>query len=288
VVVFGDASGAARALIDRCPHRGVKLSLGTVRAGCVECPFHGWRFDGTGAVKGVPFNPDAKLEVLKARAVPCEERNGVIYLYTAVTHDGVAPVALTLPESLTRTDLAHAVIEVTWKTHWTRAMENMLDWPHLPFVHRNTIGRNLARKLAADPAMEVDVDIEASEFGASSHMRIGGERQPGGLDWVKPNMMVLHIDPPGTTFKMHVACVPVDAETTRMVVINTRSFLRPRVFTPLFVRSNRRIVNEDRAVVESSSPAEVPTGAAERSVRTDKLPLMFRKHYHDVLKASSA
>ena len=64
VVFFRDANGKAAALIDRCPHRGVALSLGRVDRGEIECPFHGWRFDGAGRNCRVPWNPDARRERL--------------------------------------------------------------------------------------------------------------------------------------------------------------------------------------------------------------------------------
>ena len=67
VVFFRDATGKAAALIDRCPHRGARLSLGTVRNGCLQCPFHAWTFDADGSVRHVPLNPDAHLQNLRAR-----------------------------------------------------------------------------------------------------------------------------------------------------------------------------------------------------------------------------
>ena len=74
----------ACALIDRCPHRGVALSLGRVGNGDIECPFHGWRFDGAGTNCDVPWNPDAKRENLSAVALPCREFGGLLWLYTGV------------------------------------------------------------------------------------------------------------------------------------------------------------------------------------------------------------
>jgi len=35
-------------------------------------------------------------------------------------------------------------------------MENMLDWPHLPFVHASTIGRNLVSRSGG----HMDIDVE--------------------------------------------------------------------------------------------------------------------------------
>jgi phenylpropionate dioxygenase-like ring-hydroxylating dioxygenase large terminal subunit len=45
---FHDGVGA---LLDRCPHRGVALSLGTITDGCLACPFHGWRFGADAEIK---------------------------------------------------------------------------------------------------------------------------------------------------------------------------------------------------------------------------------------------
>ena len=73
VVLFRDSTGKIAALHDRCPHRGVALSLGKVNEGQLECPFHGWRFNASGANCHVPWNPDARRENLGATALPVRE-----------------------------------------------------------------------------------------------------------------------------------------------------------------------------------------------------------------------
>jgi phenylpropionate dioxygenase-like ring-hydroxylating dioxygenase large terminal subunit len=83
VALFRGASGKVGALIDRCPHRGVALSLGRVAAdGTLECPFHGWRFDTSGANRAVPLNPQARCETLGAAALPVREIGDLIWVYT--------------------------------------------------------------------------------------------------------------------------------------------------------------------------------------------------------------
>src|SRR5262245_31784146 len=54
LVLFREQGGRAAALLDRCPHRNVPLSLGRVAEGQLECAYHGWRFDGTGACRAIP------------------------------------------------------------------------------------------------------------------------------------------------------------------------------------------------------------------------------------------
>src|SRR6478752_1870080 len=49
LVLFRDGEKRAGALLDRCPHRNVPLSAGEVSHGELQCRYHGWRFDRSGA-----------------------------------------------------------------------------------------------------------------------------------------------------------------------------------------------------------------------------------------------
>ena len=44
IVLFRGAGGSPGALLDRCPHRNVPLSMGSVEQGLLQCGYHGWRF----------------------------------------------------------------------------------------------------------------------------------------------------------------------------------------------------------------------------------------------------
>lgn len=39
---------------DACPHRGASLSLGKRAGDCLQCPYHGWEYDGDGRLAKVP------------------------------------------------------------------------------------------------------------------------------------------------------------------------------------------------------------------------------------------
>lgn len=282
IVLFRGANGKVGALVDRCPHRGVALSLGRVEDGCLVCPFHGWRFDTSGCVARVPWNPDAKTANLRGVELPVCEEGGLVWVFTsprARPSSGPRPAAF-----LGRPELRISGFSVEIKTHWTRVMENMLDWPHLPFVHGSSIGRGMRGK--ADARMEIS--MEERETGFSSSISIDGEPQPGTLEFRWPNQMVLTIFDGPRTLIMQNVCVPVDDETTRLFIVTARSFLKLAVFDRLFERSNRRIVAEDRAVIESSWPAVMPRANEELSVRTDAPTLAFRKRYFAELHASSS
>lgn len=277
VVFFRDAGGKACALIDRCPHRGVALSLGRVEKGVIECPFHGWRFDGAGRNCHVPWNPDAKRENLSAVGLPCRESGGLLWLYTGVDPVEEPSPSQTLMASQGVTLCAQSVV---WKAHWTRVMENMLDSPHLPFVHRSTIGRDLSKHVGAG---RLEMTFEATPYGGRICASVDGAPRAGNMDYRFPNVMELFIDPPGKTFRLMVACIPEDEQTTRLWLLTMRSFARAPLFDFAFRWMNRRIAREDQAIVESSLPPMVPPAAEEASVRTDAPTLAFRKIYRDRL-----
>jgi len=273
IVFFRDAEGKAAALVDRCPHRGVALSLGKVKNGCIECPFHGWQLESSGQVRNVPWNPDAKLTSLRGVPLPVRELAGQVWVYTAaVDRPDSEPE---IHESLTRQGVRVSGFTIEWKTHWTRAMENMLDWPHLPFVHARTIGKNMTLRSGS----RMDVLWEDRPWGLHTRIQIDGKDEPGALDFRWPNMMNLHIPIPNRLMVMAVACIPIDHQHTRMLLVMARDFMRSPAFDWFFHRTNLRIATEDKAIVESSFPLEIPPAGDERSVRTDAPTLLFRKRY---------
>lgn len=285
IVLFRGAEGRLGALVDRCPHRGVALSLGKVTAdGCLECPFHAWRFDTDGSNRGVPLNPDAKTALLGAQALPIRQIGDMIWIFTA---PGAArPPEPLVPAGLTDPRLSRSYIERTWRCHWTRAMENMLDSPHVPFVHRRTIGRGMRQRLTPDSRL--DVTWEDTPWGGRTRASLDGVASEAYLEFHRPNIMSLHIPIPGKVMDLHAPVIPAEAGTTRLVVAGSRSFMRWRVLDVLFGRLNAAIAEEDKAVVESSGPTEVPPPGEERSVPTDRATLQFRRYYYESLRPSTA
>jgi phenylpropionate dioxygenase-like ring-hydroxylating dioxygenase large terminal subunit len=290
LVLFRGAQGRVGALVDRCPHRGVALSQGKVgKDGCLECPFHGWRFAADGACTQVPLSPlpPEKRRHLGATAFPVRERGGLVWLYT---RPGAEPAEEPfVPDALEDPRFTVQWHTEVWRTHWTRAMENMLDAPHLPFVHRRTIGRGMRQRMRSDSSMEVWA--HPTPTGMRVVWQMDGQESAdtaGALEWTKPNGMVLPITSvPGRTLRVHMWCLPQDAGTTRMVFASTRDFGRYNPLMGLFGHFNRIITLEDRRLVETSDPAEVPPAGEERSVATDRATLAFRRWYLERRRAAS-
>ena len=83
IALFLDAAGQPAALLDRCPHRTARLSDGRVREGTLECLYHGWRFDRSGACVEAPQQPaDTPLPPRScATALPVRVEQGVVWVW---------------------------------------------------------------------------------------------------------------------------------------------------------------------------------------------------------------
>lgn len=81
VAVWRGASGRVSAWLDRCPHRGMRLSHGFVRGDMLSCIYHGWRYDGEGRCRKIPAHPDlVPPDAIRTQAIACTEAQGVIWV----------------------------------------------------------------------------------------------------------------------------------------------------------------------------------------------------------------
>src|SRR5690606_10619935 len=120
-VLFRDAHGAARALIDQCAHRRAPLSLGRITAeGWVECPYHGWRYEGSnGRCTNIPnLSAHERVPAYKVAAFAVEEHDGFIYLWPR----GLDGDSSKLPVSDLTQNLEHGAL--SWQA------SKLIAYPH--------------------------------------------------------------------------------------------------------------------------------------------------------------
>ena len=122
------SGGALRCLTDRCPHRFAPLSLGRVVEDTIECPYHGWRFDGTGRCRAVP----GLLEPVPNVVVPphaVREANGLVYISPEAARGEPYPGVLSGPGTVS------SVVENRVRSSLIDVAENILDATHTHFTH---------------------------------------------------------------------------------------------------------------------------------------------------------
>ena len=136
IVLFRGADGQAGALHDRCPHRGVALSLGKVTDGAVACAYHGWRFGRDGACVHIPSLYEGREVAagVAADAYPCVEQDAYIWVWTGKGSPSPAQ-PLSIPAFGERA-WVQAVIDLACEA--MLPIENNLDVSHPYFTHPNT------------------------------------------------------------------------------------------------------------------------------------------------------
>jgi phenylpropionate dioxygenase-like ring-hydroxylating dioxygenase large terminal subunit len=134
-VVLFRSRGRAAALIDRCPHRNVPLSLGRVLGdGRLECAYHGWQFDCEGVCRKIPgLEQAAEQRERRAEACSVRESDGLVWVCPEA---GFTPEQSPFEVPRFGSDYARIVrvVEAEGTLHAT--LENALDVPHTAFLHR--------------------------------------------------------------------------------------------------------------------------------------------------------
>jgi phenylpropionate dioxygenase-like ring-hydroxylating dioxygenase large terminal subunit len=136
LVLWRNSQGNLVCLEDRCAHRGTSLGLGKVVDGCIECPYHGFRYGSDGNCTRVPSN-GVKSQIpksLKVRSFPVRESNGIVWLWWGDPQTSYPE----LPWFNEFSDPGAPYVEISRETpiSFCRGMEANLDFAHFYFVHR--------------------------------------------------------------------------------------------------------------------------------------------------------
>ncbi len=195
VTVAGDKivlvrdNGKVYALNDRCPHRGVPLSLGRCEfPGMLTCRYHGWTYnlkngDLAAALTDGPNSPICGKATVKVKTYPIEERAGLIWAYIG---EAPAPaVEEDIPDELLAPDAVVLPMLDIRKGDWRYAIENAIDPAHGKYLHRDTP----FYKLHKFTAYQTDVRMVAAEDGKwlrrKANPVFGPSEYPGVGMWPK-------------------------------------------------------------------------------------------------------
>ena len=139
LVIFrtGNEIGVA---LDRCPHRHIKLSAGTVVNGGIKCLYHGLAFNTEGLCIFVPsIDPRTKLPASYClTSFPAKRRYGLIWTCLAQETDQDLP-GLFEGETQEGSNLLFVKSRI-WPVSAARQIENFIDLAHLPHIHPGSLG----------------------------------------------------------------------------------------------------------------------------------------------------
>lgn len=259
VVLYRDGDGRATALEDRCPHKNVALSLGRVRGGTLECRYHGWRFDPSGAVVEVPCrSPEERLPQCRVPSYRVVERDGWIWVRLETNQPEPAePPAYPQDGRFYWFDLEYLVDAPV-----DLILENGLDCSHTGFAHEGLF--------RSAPSQFVTTRIEETATGVRATML--GERAGGARDTrarLGGDRVIRHVDEIVLPHTLNVDYAIGPNRLVTILVCTPETETRTRVFnrngvcyglwTPLVGRYVRRVA---RKVVQQD--VDVLSSQAER------------------------
>ena len=209
VVMYRTSDGTAVALEDRCCHRHLPLSLGTVIGDRVQCGYHGLEFDAKGQCIAVPGQsrvpPGAAI-----RSWPLVERHGFLWIWMG--DPGAADESL-IPDWWWTGDpgwgfnpgpLLHI------RCNYELVTDNLLDLSHLGYVHKQTLGN--------DAIVDFPVKTERADDMVRMTRWIVDRPAPplfqkaGGFDGMVDRWQIVESRPPGHTI-VYAGCGPTGAGT---------------------------------------------------------------------------
>jgi len=158
LVLYRTSGGEAVALLDRCPHRLLPLSMGDRIGDTIQCGYHGLTFDATGRCVRIPGQKNIP-EQAHVRHYPVAEHMGMVWVWPG--DPAQADRAKLFDRLPTWAEADRGDGRWAWfpgplthvKANYQMLAENLVDPQHVVFAHKGSLG---------SPAM-IDIPIETSE-----------------------------------------------------------------------------------------------------------------------------
>ncbi|UCG71895.1 MAG: aromatic ring-hydroxylating dioxygenase subunit alpha [Chromatiales bacterium] len=271
-VVFRDSAGTAHCLSNTCIHRGGSLAGGKVAGDCVQCPYHGWEFDGDGVCRRIPSLGPAARVPARARvdAYPTQERYGIVFAFLGDLPEDERPPLMDIPEygqpgwRVTTQDRRSG-------DEYRRQVENALDPAHNEFVHP-THGFSGERDDYRVPELQVEEDEWTSGFMTQYFAPPLKDEKMKSASGRSEDATIeagsIHHGPSTICTKIHPTAevcihqqafkVPVDELGTRTFLVQTRNFLLEPEHDARFLERNDVVAGQDADVLAALEPRLTP------------------------------
>jgi len=285
LVFWRDDEGHVRCARDQCPHRGAALSAGARVDGHLRCPFHGFEYDADGKCVYIPANGRGGVipAAMRLATYPTHEAHGFIWIYWGEGQPAEPP---TFFDNIDDTFFYSTAVD-PWDVYYSRVIENQLDVVHLPFVHRNTIGRG-GRTLVDGPVVEWRGDkmlytyvFNRVDDGTPPRKPFElSPKQSGSvhLEFIMPNLWQNYIS---DDVRVVAAFVPVHEEHTLLYLRFYQRFLKlpllSKVVAKLAMPMNIYIAHEDRRVVVTQRPKVSGLKMGEVLIQGDLPVIEYRR-----------
>jgi phenylpropionate dioxygenase-like ring-hydroxylating dioxygenase large terminal subunit len=136
-VLFRNDTGI-HCLSDLCCHRGASLSVGVCKDNQIQCPQHGWLFNGEGKCTFLPAGIKTPTEPPKKARVPSypvEEKYGLIFVFLGELGEDERPAVPDIMPEWESGEWHKDVITRDKDINYMRMAENYNDPCHVHYIH---------------------------------------------------------------------------------------------------------------------------------------------------------
>ncbi len=236
LVLFRSDDGEARVFDAHCPHLGANLSVGgTVCGDGIACPFHGWRFDGEGAVVEVPGL--ARPPRASTRAWKVCECNGRIFVWHHA--ELASPSFDVIPYRLQAADWT------PWRSNTYRVRvhvqdltENIIDRSHFAAVH----------DMAPPEREHFDVRFSGASMVVEQSLKVTAVAESGfDVDTrtvtCGPGIVAVEVNQDPIEMLTYITQTPIDEEFTEIGIFFSMKRLPDATATESISELNDQITN---------------------------------------------
>jgi 5,5'-dehydrodivanillate O-demethylase len=221
LVLYKDGGGTYGLIERSCPHRGADLAHGMVDQCGLRCNYHGWSFNESGQCIAQPFEERAHpgfKERIRVKAYPVRANAGLLWAYLG------PPPAPLVPNwrNFYKKGYKH-VCFARVPCNWLQMMENTFDQLHNEWMHDKWSFYIRDGAVPADRWELKDVIHREFDYGWTAEVQYVGH------DDVFPDRVILW--PNYSFIHLFEWYVPIDNETTLMVLWHNVPFRAPEPFT---------------------------------------------------------
>ncbi|RYH71095.1 MAG: aromatic ring-hydroxylating dioxygenase subunit alpha [Alcaligenaceae bacterium] len=148
-ILIQKTGGLIRAFKNACAHRGMPVQIADCGSRKLICPYHGWTYADDGALRGIP-NPELydicqeKRNNIRLHSYAVEVIGNFVFVNLSQTPQPIQNQFSEHLINILREVSPYFAPELSY-THftnnynWKLNFENVLDWNHAQFVHRQSL-----------------------------------------------------------------------------------------------------------------------------------------------------
>ena len=288
LVVFR-LGGLIRVARDRCPHRGVPLSMGCIEGDQLICAYHGLHFGADGHCSRIPAHPTLRPSPrFSLDLLPAVERYGLVW--TCLEPGDGEPRIPPFPAWDRPGVVAVLLPHVDFAAAAGRQIEGFLDVAHFAWVHRATFADRDNVRVPTYATRVTEYGMQSEYWSSvSNYPKSQRHREPADFRWLRlfdvyppfAALLTIHFPEHQHLWILNLAS-PVSARRTRLFVPWARDFDLDGPLEQIHA-FNAQVFAEDQAIVERQQPAQLPLEAdAEASFGADRSSVAYRRLLRDM------